>query len=179
MALCTPCSLSKCLGAQDEGWEPVRHLQDSLRPSGPETLEKSEASVWGKSKCREAPVRFGSVTVWGWKGSSSSGFRFWRFLCKRGLSVFQYSLTGRDASRFRFRFLENGSGGSGSTFGFRKNGSDGSGFRFRFGSWATLQMGALKWGLKVTLGNLRTIVHICGFLGPFLSGTFVAKWRQL
>ena len=34
----------------------------------------------------------------------------------------------------RFRFLENGSGGSGSAFGFGKNGSDGSGFRFRFGS---------------------------------------------
>ena len=40
--------------------------------------------------------------------------------------------------RFRFRFLENGSGGSGSAFGFGKNGSDGSGSRFRFGSWATL-----------------------------------------
>ena len=25
---------------------------------------------------REAPVRFGSVTVWGWNGSSGSGFRF-------------------------------------------------------------------------------------------------------
>ena len=36
-------------------------------------------------------------------------------------------------------------------------------------------MGALKWGLKATLGNLRTIVHICGLLGLFLSGTFVAK----
>ena len=49
---------------------------------------------------REDPVRFGSVTVWGWKGSSGSGFRFWQFLCKRGLSVFQYSLTGRDGSGF-------------------------------------------------------------------------------
>ena len=38
-----------------------------------------------------------------------------------------------------------------------------------------VQMGALKWGLKVTLDNSRTIVHICGLLGPFLSGTFVAK----
>ena len=26
----------------------------------------------------------GSVTVWGWNGSSGSGFRFWRFLCKSG-----------------------------------------------------------------------------------------------
>ena len=33
-----------------------------------------------------------------------------------------------------FRFLENGSGGSGSAFGFGQNGSDGSGSRFRFGS---------------------------------------------
>ena len=32
--------------------------------------------------------------------------------------------------RFRFRFLKNGSGGSGSAFGFGKNGSDGSSFRF-------------------------------------------------
>ena len=29
---------------------------------------------------RVAPVRFGSVTVWGWNGSSGSGFRFRRFL---------------------------------------------------------------------------------------------------
>ena len=38
------------------------------------------------------------------------------------------SLTGR--FRFRFRLLENGSGGSGSTFGSCENGSDGSSFRF-------------------------------------------------
>ena len=49
-------------------------------------------------KSREAPVRFGSVTVWGWNGSSSSGFRFRRFLCKKGFSVFQYNLTGKDGS---------------------------------------------------------------------------------
>ena len=87
---------------------------------------------------RMTPVRFGSVPVWGWNGSSGSGFRFRRFLCKKGFSVFQYSLTGKD--------------GSGSGFGSwktvpavpvplsvsGKNGSDGSGFRFRFGSWATL-----------------------------------------
>ena len=57
-------------------------------------------------KCREALVRFGSVTVWRWNGSSGSGFRFRRFLCKKGFSVFQYSLTGKD--------------GSGSGFGSRK-----------------------------------------------------------
>ena len=47
---------------------------------------------------REAPVRFGSVTVWEGNGSSGSGFRFWRFLCKKGFSVFQYSLTGKNGS---------------------------------------------------------------------------------
>ena len=47
---------------------------------------------------REAPVRFGSVAVWGWNGSSGSGFRFRRFHCKKGFSVFQYSLAGRDGS---------------------------------------------------------------------------------
>ena len=46
--------------------------------------------------------RFGSVTVWGWKGSSGSGFQFWRFPCQRGFSVFQCSLTGRDGSSSGF-----------------------------------------------------------------------------
>ena len=88
---------------------------------------------------REAPVRFGSVTVWGWKGSSGSGFRFWRFLCKRGLSVFQYSLTRE--GRFQFRFAVPGKAVPTVPVPLsvsRKNGSDSSGFRFRFGSWATL-----------------------------------------
>ena len=44
------------------------------------------------------PVRFGSVTVWRWNGSSGSGFRFRRFLCKKRFSVLQYSLTGKDGS---------------------------------------------------------------------------------
>ena len=39
--------------------------------------------------------RFGSVAVWGWNGSSGSGFRFQRFL--RGV-LFQHSLTERDGS---------------------------------------------------------------------------------
>ena len=47
---------------------------------------------------RVAPVRFGSVTVWGWKGSISSGFRFRRFLYKKGFSVFQYIFKGKDSS---------------------------------------------------------------------------------
>ena len=80
--------------------------------------------------------RFGSVTVWGWNGSSGSDFRFRRFLFRKGFSVFQHSLAGKDGSGFGS--WKNGSGGSGSAFGFGKNGSDGSGFRFRFGSWATL-----------------------------------------
>ena len=44
-----------------------------------------------------ATVRFRSVTVRAWNGSSGSAFRFRRF-CKKGFSVFQYSLTGKDGS---------------------------------------------------------------------------------
>ena len=37
----------------------------------------------------------------GWNGSSGSGFSVpRRFLCKKGFSVFQYSLTGKDGSGF-------------------------------------------------------------------------------
>ena len=43
---------------------------------------------------REAPVRFGSVTVWGGNSSSRSGFRFWLLLCKKGFSVFQFNRAG-------------------------------------------------------------------------------------
>ena len=49
-------------------------------------------------KTKAGRPRFGSVTVWGWNGSSGSGFRFRRFLCKKGFSVFQYCLTGKDGS---------------------------------------------------------------------------------
>ena len=81
------------------------YLQQRNSKGGNSTFHKSsktsrsstEAHCKGQND-REAPVRFGSVTVWGWKGSCGSGFRFWRFLCKRGSSVFQYSLTGRDGS---------------------------------------------------------------------------------
>ena len=61
------------------------------RSPGPKLEANLEASFAGRPQ-------FGSVTVWGWKGSSGSGFRFWRFLCKRGFSVFQYRLTGREGS---------------------------------------------------------------------------------
>ena len=47
-------------------------------PSSPEFLQSER--MWF-SNSREAPVRFGSVTVWGWNGSSGSGFRFSRSLC--------------------------------------------------------------------------------------------------
>ena len=43
-----------------------------------------------------APVRFGSVTVSGWKGSIGSGFR----LHKKGSSVFQCIFKGKDGSGF-------------------------------------------------------------------------------
>ena len=55
-------------------------------------------SVTGSPIYRETPVRFGSVAVWGWNGSSGSGFQFRRFLYKKGFSVFQYNLTGKDGS---------------------------------------------------------------------------------
>ena len=51
-------------------------LRSVLAPL-PSTSLKAEDS-------REAPDRFGSVTVWGWNGSSGSGFRFRRFLFKKG-----------------------------------------------------------------------------------------------
>ena len=60
-------------------------------PTHPESLTTS---------FREAPVRFGSVTVRGWNGSSGSDFRFRRFHCKKGFSVFQYLLTGKFGSGF-------------------------------------------------------------------------------
>ena len=97
----------------------------------PHTLRHQNST---SNRNREAPVRFGSVTVRGWNGSSGSGFRFRRFLCKKGFSVFHYTLAGKDGSGSAFGSWENGSGGSGSAFGFGKNGSDGSGSRFRFGS---------------------------------------------
>ena len=52
--------------------------------------------------------RFGSVTVRGWNGSSGSGFRFRRFLCKKGFSLFQYSLAGKDGIEWKTGRSENG-----------------------------------------------------------------------
>ena len=56
------------------------------------------AGVQFKEKFRVAPVRFGSVMVWGWKGSIGSGFRFRRFLYKKGFSLFLYIFKGKDGS---------------------------------------------------------------------------------
>ena len=108
----------------------------TVRPSHTLHLADKSAKTFCKIN-REAPIRFGSVTVWEGNGSSASGFRFWRFLCKKGFSVFQYSLTGKNGSgfgswkrfrryRFRFRFRE-------------EHSSNGSGFRFRFVRVARLQ----------------------------------------
>ena len=48
---------------------------------------------------REAPVRFGSVAVRGWNGSSGSGFRFRRLLCKKRLFCVSVQFaTGKDSS---------------------------------------------------------------------------------
>ena len=57
-------------------------------------------------KIREAPVRFGSVTVRGWNGSSGSDFRFRQFLQGGGFSVFQYSSKGKDGSGSGFGSLK-------------------------------------------------------------------------
>ena len=47
--------------------------------------KKNQSSATKTHHFREAPVRFGpvTVTVWRWNGSSGSGYRFRRFLCKK------------------------------------------------------------------------------------------------
>ena len=69
---------------------------------------------------RVEPVRFGSITVRLWNGSSGSGFRFRRFPWKSDFSCVSVQINREARFRFQFRFLKNGSGGSGSAFGFRK-----------------------------------------------------------
>ena len=68
-----------------------------------------------------APVRFGSVTVWGWNGSSGSGLRFRRFLCRKGVFCVSVQFNRKGRFQFRFRFLEDGSGGFSSAFGSFEN----------------------------------------------------------
>ena len=78
--------------------------------------------------CRVTPV--GSVTVWGWNGSSGSGFRFQpriqRFLGggrgQRGTVLVQVSIPEKRLRQFQFRV------------GCWENSSDGSGFQLGFGS---------------------------------------------
>ena len=66
---------------------------------------------------RVAPVRFGWVTVWGWNGSSGSGFRFRRFLYGR-FYFFCVSVQFNTESTVPVSVPENfRSGGSSSAFG--------------------------------------------------------------
>ena len=68
---------------------------------------------------RVAPVRFGHG--WEWNGLSGSGFRFRRFLWGGGFFRVSARINREGRLRFRFRFLKNGSGGSGSAFGSWEN----------------------------------------------------------
>ena len=91
----------------------------SFLPQGQKTLGYAGRHRFGSVRLRFGGGTVRAVPVFGSCGSST----------KR---VFEVSV--QFNRKGRFRFLKNGSGGSGSTFGFWKNGSDGSGFRFRFGS---------------------------------------------
>ena len=95
-----------------------------------ENSPSRKGALTGRPWFGSVRLRFGDGTVQAVPvfGSGGSSAKKPPPLC---MSV-QFNRKGR--FRFRFRFLENGSGGSGYAFGFRKNGSDGSGFRFRFGS---------------------------------------------
>ena len=75
-------------------------LQPSFRAEENKKRRKRAFTLLLLTFSRVAPVRFGSVTVWGWKGLIGSGFRFRRFLYKKGLSVFQYIFQGKDGSGF-------------------------------------------------------------------------------
>ena len=70
---------------------------------------------------RVAPVRFGSVTVWGWNGSSGFPVFGSGGSSKEGVFVCFSTVSQRGRFRFRFRFLKNGSGGSGSAFSSCEN----------------------------------------------------------
>ena len=74
------------------------------------------------TKSREAPVRlrFGGGTVRAVPVFGSGSVSLQK-------KLFCVSVQFNRKGRFRFRFLENGSGHSGSAFGFGENGSDGSG----------------------------------------------------
>ena len=110
---------------------------------------KSSFSGWdGRGVCRGKRISLEKTTYslfQGGPGSVRFGYglgmeRFKRFrlsvlavpLQKKGFVCVAVEFNRKGRFRFWFRFLENGSGGSGSAFGFGKNGSDGSGCRFRF-----------------------------------------------
>ena len=83
--------------------------------------------------------QFGSVRL-RWMGRFER-FRFSVPTVRLWKKIFLFQRWFNRKARFRFRFLNNGSDGSGSDFGSWKNGSDSSSFQFRFGSWATLLQG--------------------------------------
>ena len=76
-----------------------------------------------------APVRFGY-------GLLMERFERFRFLVPKTSLEKGFYVHVSAVSQFQFRFLEKGSGGSGSANGFWQNGSDGSGFQFRLSSCA-------------------------------------------
>ena len=105
----------------------------------------------------------GSVRFRFGNGSSGSGFRFRQFLCKKGFSVLQYSLTGKDGSSSGFGSWETVLG---------KNGSDGSGFQFQFGSWATLHD-----SFTSNFGYFVPSKALCfGSVGRAICGVEKNKW---
>ena len=82
------------------GTSPRRFFPHSLFAI--QNVIKSDSNLFGFAcicdKSRVAPVRLGYGL--GWNGSTGSGFRFRRFLCQKGLSVFQYIFKGKDGSGF-------------------------------------------------------------------------------
>ena len=100
------------------------------------------------------PIIF--LNLQGGPGSVRFGYMF-SGSCKEGVFLSFSTISQRGRFQFRFRFLENGSGGSGSAFGSCENGSDGSGFRSRFGSWATLNLGG---GILVCFGGVGVNLEV-------------------
>ena len=86
-------------------WQVASDLRFRVAISEPETFFSAGfLAMWLRQQLRLcdlgalSPVRFSSLAVWGWNSSSSSGFRFRQFLCKKGFLYF--SLTGKDGSGF-------------------------------------------------------------------------------
>ena len=84
-----------------KSWDCLALLQGSFGPFDPKVAARVQNEflehLSQKIQNTEWP-RFGSFTVWGWKGSTGSGFRFRRFLYQKGFSVFQYIFKGKDSS---------------------------------------------------------------------------------